>query len=255
MKKNFLKLSLLSLCLLAVILSSIYYLKIHYTKDIPENTLQKAFNQSGANFVSGEIYFKGKLKDKNLLFKDIKESVISFSKELGIQNNKAYSEVAVINDSIKKFEVTGTDIENNVISVCAYASNIIKDDSGLSVSITTDLQKTQLTDIRKQVELLFKKRGIKAPQVNSCITGNFDGKMENSKLNEVCVRVFKDAKAKKVEGLVEEKLISVSGYSPAIGNSILVNGKEVNMNLAIRYNSYEKKTYIWLATPVITTEY
>jgi len=35
----------------------------------------------------------------------------------------------------------------------------------------------------------------------------------------------------------------------------MVNGKKVNMNLAIRYNSYEDRTYIWLATPVITVEY
>jgi len=61
--------------------------------------------------------------------------------------------------------------------------------------------------------------------------------------------------AKKVEGITEENLISISAYSPRVKSSILVNEKRVNINLAMRYNSYEDKTYIWLATPVITTEY
>jgi hypothetical protein len=58
-----------------------------------------------------------------------------------------------------------------------------------------------------------------------------------------------------VEGIRDGSLISLSAYSPLLKDSIKVRGKRVNINLAARYSAFEDKTYIWLASPVITTEY
>lgn len=82
-----------------------------------------------------------------------------------------------------------------------------------------------------------------------------DGKLNDNELETVCERIFKSAGADKVEGMRDGGLVSVSAFSPVIDEAVRVNGKRINLNVAVRYNSYEGKTYIWLATPVITTEY
>jgi hypothetical protein len=115
-------------------------------------------------------------------------------------------------------------------------------------------EKPILAQIESKVLAVLERSGIDA-RVNSCISGNFRGKLNDDELNLVCRKIFESVHASKVEGIRDIGLISVSAYTPDIGRSIVVNGNRINLNLAIRYNSYEDKTYIWLATPVITTEY
>ncbi|OZV13462.1 hypothetical protein CIW83_04260 [Tissierella sp. P1] len=50
-------------------------------------------------------------------------------------------------------------------------------------------------------------------------------------------------------------LVSYTAYTPLIESSIFSGEKKVNLNLAIRYNENEDKTYIWIGTPIITTGY
>ncbi len=108
----------------------------------------------------------------------------------------------------------------------------------------------RLQDIGKIVESVFKKYNIK-PEFNCFITGYFEGKLDHGRMNEVCKNVFHTAEAKKVEGIAKKNLISVSAYSPDIGSYIEVNGNKTNIHIAFRYSTYNKKTYVWVGTPVI----
>ncbi|MDI9475442.1 MAG: YwmB family TATA-box binding protein [Bacillota bacterium] len=40
-----------------------------------------------------------------------------------------------------------------------------------------------------------------------------------------------------------------------MSSHINYGGKDVNIQLAMRYSEYEDKTYLWLATPLIITAY
>ena len=50
-------------------------------------------------------------------------------------------------------------------------------------------------------------------------------------------------------------ITSYTVFTPYIDNYIFFFRKRVNLNLAIRYNEYENRTYIWIGTPIITTGY
>jgi hypothetical protein len=117
-----------------------------------------------------------------------------------------------------------------------------------------DMSDTGLEGIRDTVLQVFKDYGLK-PRVNSCITGTFDGKLDYKRVDQIGSVVLEAAGAKKIEGIKDENLISVSAYSPVMGDSVMTGSEKVNLNLAIRYNSLENKTYIWLGTPVIAIEY
>ena len=104
------------------------------------------------------------------------------------------------------------------------------------------------------IKEICRKYGL-VPEINYCITGYFEGKLDTKDLNDVCGKAFRAAGAEKVEGIKEDNLISLTAYSPDISNYVRVDGSRVNLNIALRYNSYEKRTYIWLATPLIAIEY
>jgi len=246
-----------TILILFVILFSTYFIKIHSQINSPEITLIKSFNSSGAKPVSTEIYFWGKLGDKKFNNLDaLKKFIFEFAKELGIEDRNMISSDTVSNDLVHEIEIRGTGGKNRMINISAQVGRGKEnsEEKFLSVSVVQDLSNEGLEEIREKVLTVFKKFNIK-PKINSCITGNFDGKLDYAQMNDVCRRIFKEAGARKVEGIRNGNFISISAYSPAIGNFIRVEENKVNLNLAMRYNSYENKTYIWLATPVIATEY
>ncbi len=244
------------LIFLLAILFSIYFIKIQENIESPESTLVRCFNNSGAKVVSSEMYFWGKVEDEK--YNDFNE-LIKLSRdimnEIKGESREEVLEKTVTNDYIKEIELS-TSIGDTAISVVSQIRNDSDDKTErfISVRFFKELSVNDMDITRKKVITVLNKYGIDA-QVNSCITGSFEGKLTDKQMNDVSKAIFKGAEARKVEGIRERNLISVSAYSPIINDYIKVDDNKVNLNLAIRYNAIEDRTYIWLATPVISTEY
>jgi galactitol-specific phosphotransferase system IIB component len=108
--------------------------------------------------------------------------------------------------------------------------------------------------LRDKVEKVFRTHNLKT-NVNSCITGTYEGNLSDKQLDGICKKILKDSNATKVSSNRDEDIISVSAFSPLIKDKFSIKGKQINLSLAIRYNKLENKTYIWVATPVVNTEY
>lgn len=246
------------ICLAAflIILFSFYYIKIHNKVQASETALQESFSFSGAKVVNSQMLFLGKLPDELTDTTGIKRFADSISVELGIVKDKAFFERIIDNDMIHKIELGGVSGGNKVVRINIQLDKKMPglDKRVISVDITQDLTCLGLKEIRRDVTRILKKHNIN-PRVYSCITGSIDGKLDYSQLNTMSKKIFGALDAKKMEGIRDNNLISISAYSPLMNDSITVNKNRINLNLAIRYNSYENKTYIWLASPVITTEY
>lgn len=238
-----------------IIFSTFYFIKIRNNSDSPENTLQKSFDSSGARIVHSELYFWGRLSNKNKNMEKLKTITIDISNSLGVLNNSSYSNRIISNDSVDKIELSGVTEDDLSVSVSAQlGKDDGKEENFISISVAQDSSSKGLEQAKQLVVKACRKYGINT-KLNSCLTGNFDGKLNYEQLNDITRRIFKETEARKVEGIRDGNLISVSAYSPFIQDSIQVNGSRVNLNLAIRYNTYEDKTYLWLGTPVISTEY
>ncbi len=223
----------------------------------PEKELMRFFECSGAKVVNAEIYFHSRLdSNKYDSMEILKALVVSFSRELGMSEEKEISREVIVNDLIQQIDLNGNLPGNKFVNISAQLAKTLdnKAESYICVTLTENIEKVSLDETREMVLSVFKKFMIKA-QLSSCITGYYEGKLEKSRLVSITEKVFELAAARKIEGINDNNLISVSAYSPSINNYITVNKKKINLNLAIRYNSYEGKTYIWMATPLIRTEY
>lgn len=87
------------------------------------------------------------------------------------------------------------------------------------------------------------------------LTGVKSGKLSKTEEKQKQTSIFRFLKAKKIEILEDEFFTSITAYSPLISSHIKYGGKNVNIQLAVRYSEYEDKTYLWIATPLITTTY
>jgi len=92
-------------------------------------------------------------------------------------------------------------------------------------------------------------------KITSCVTGTFDGKLDEAKQNQILEKIYDYLKITDTQIMKDEYTFSLMGYSPLFANGIEILGKTYNANIAIRYNSEDDKTYIWIGTPVISLEY
>ncbi|OPZ83473.1 MAG: hypothetical protein BWY74_04442 [Firmicutes bacterium ADurb.Bin419] len=178
------------------------------------------------------------------------------SESVGVLKEKDYTINTLNNDFIRKTEIRGSTLDGKTVCIISQLNKGERDEnnSSISVDIISELTQTDIYNTAKLIEEKFISFGLN-PKVNTCITGYFDGKLDYMEMNRISGLILKDAKAKKIDGMSEKNMISVSAYSPLIDNNIEIMGRRTNINLALRYNAYEDKTYIWVATPVITIEY
>lgn len=220
--------------------------------------VQKAFTAANARVASSEIYIRGKLKNG-------KDDVFYEQQLLNSLIRQAGGDTEAIRPVFFTFENdTGNGTESDYIindnrsihvSILNSAQGGMPDEyRDLFVSLTDTSQKPELSASVKQLASIMESYNID-PDINICMTGSIAGRLNEMELEAVCEGIIESAHADKVEGMQEGGLVSVSAFSPVIDDSVRVNGKRINLNIAIRYNSYEGRTYIWLATPVITTEY
>lgn len=282
MKKAFF---IFSLSLFIILVFTIFYFKMHNNIRLPEELLVESFNSSGAHFINSEMCFEASLNEKcqneKYLNKLMMELTYRLAIELNITNPESYLDI-VENDYMYKLEINGETEHKENINICA---NFFKKDKDSIVPVITYTDNVdyntsvdkkiqaningekyqegiitllvrgsepygRLQDIAKTVEDVFEKYKIK-PEFSYLITGYFEGKLDHERMNGVCKSVFNTIEAEKIDGSSNKDVISVSAYSPSIDRHVEIDGNRANFNITFRYSIYDKKTYIWISTPVI----
>lgn len=242
---------LIAVLLAAGIVGTTYYIRIQ-NKTNQAISITDAFNSSGAKMIVNELYFFVRANNDFKNLDSLKAVCDEVFKALEITN---YSKNSTSTDDFAKINLLGATKDG--VKVSAMAS-IVGNKSGTGDKyITIDTIGTEdgtAILLRDKIEKVFSSHGLKTV-VNSCITGTYDGSLEDTQLENICRKILNDSSAKKVESLRQENVISVSAFSPMIKDKLSIDGKNVNLSLAIRYNKLENKTYLWVATPIVNAEY
>lgn len=219
-------------------------------------TVEKAFEETGAAAVSSEVYVRGTARGKAFGRDDAASLLADIVNGAGARFSKDIPVFSTIdNDYINGVEINYIIDENKTIHLSVTKDKNI--DGNKTDIIISFLDTSSEPSVRANADAVagsLAKRGIDF-ETNISLAGSIDGKLEKDEIEELYTRAFRSIGANSVEGIDDNGLVSVSAFSPAIGSDARVNGKKININMAARYNAYEDKTYIWLAAPVITTEY
>ena len=115
-------------------------------------------------------------------------------------------------------------------------------------------QYDSIPSLKEEIDLIFAENNID-PTTNITITGTLNQKLTKEQKQSLSKKMMREIGSNIEEVYETEKIYSVYGYTRLIDDWLMSNGKKMNVNLAFRYNEYEQKTYLYLATPVITVEY
>lgn len=181
-------------------------------------------------------------KEINALIEIIKpdETTIQITKEKGEELNKS----TITARSGNKYYVIVVE------SVKASSGG----ESYVIIDASMDEDSSQLASERKKLEEYFSVQKSK-PNISSCIVGTYNGKLAVEDMKQKIAEAMNIVNAKQVEGIANEEVNSISAFSGNINNFVLSNNKKVNMQIAMRYSSYDDKTYIWIGSPLIHVEY
>lgn len=107
---------------------------------------------------------------------------------------------------------------------------------------------------RQAVLEAFKAAG-STPHVTTCLVGQLNGKLEREQMQGRLRKAFLILEASIDEGVTGRDFASYAGFTPRLPETLTVGNRLVNINMAMRYSSYDDRTYVMIGSPVITREY
>lgn len=240
-----------------VIVISIFYAMIHTSRDVrpTAETVLKAFRVTGAEAAASEIYVRGKIGhagfDENISLSFLEEIVSG----IGTWNDADIPAFCPIDtDFARGHDINYIIDENKKIQMTMLENKEPETRKTLLISLFDISNSPELQKHAEVVTSVLDKYGIDH-EINISITGSVEGKLDDEEMTDIFDKAMRSASAFRVEGISDNGLVSVSAFSPQISETVAAAGKMVNLNIAARYNALENKTYIWIASPVITTEY
>lgn len=242
-----------------------------------EDALIQSFNGTKAEYLQANMNCSGKIVDKFLNMESLlqlgeyvknnlditgkKQEQKEFSNATETTENKNLEEVYYIlkNDSSEYRQITiwGKDKEGRLITIVLTSEKDILSDfeqTCIFIDFIENEEISSIKDTKEKIEELLKKINVET-EISTCIIGTFEGQLSSKEIVDKVTIAIGAINGNKVEGLFESSIISVSVYTPNIENYIFTGDSKMNVNISMRYNEYENKTYIWVGTPIITIGY
>ncbi len=253
--KGFKKISTIALIILLAIIN---YVSADTETSRNEELLVQAFKNTEANFYQLNLNFNGKIYEKYMGDDEIEELGYGIIEMLGIKEvqKETSNETNDFGDT-SQMTIFGKDDTGAMVTIILYSfydKYNDKGESNLVIDFVQDNSYEQFKGISSKVKKLYDIHNIKA-EITCCIIGTFEGKLESDDRIKKITEVLQIVNGNKIEGLFDDALVSVSAYSPDIDTFIYTGNKKMNLNIAMSYNEYEGKTYIWIGSPIIATGY
>lgn len=207
--------------------------------------IDELLDKSGCKWFQTDISSWGKTTSEGMTIGDLEDIAIGAGEFFNLEDKL---ELSTSNDlHTKKVNLTGNDKKGLKYEIIVTKDkelhiivNILNNHSFIDTDIITDEIKKYFQSIQM------------SPNVYTTLTGTFEGELDTGRRKAIVERLIRDLRGRGSQIMEERGLISIAGYSPVID---IVPMDDINFQIASRYNSYRDKTFLWIATPIITVEY
>lgn len=108
---------------------------------------------------------------------------------------------------------------------------------------------------RQKIKRTLQSLGAKDPYVAVHLQGELDRILSPAEKEELALEMMRTVAARKVEGITQPSLLSYSGYTPLIEDSLKVDSRKLNLNIALTDNEVLSKTIVRVGSPLLGGEY
>ncbi|MEH7223284.1 YwmB family TATA-box binding protein [Bacillus sp. JJ1566] len=186
---------------------------------------------------------RGKLGQANDV-NDMKNQI-----EVFMSNHDSYSWKKILEEENSHYVWQGQKVNEHGITE-SIKLKAYKSGEKYEIAITNEAKGTKLT----AEQIKWTGESFEDSKTFYSISGVLASK--ERELVEVVAKMVKDAQAKNVEQLQEEKFVSVSAYSKAFESELMTAEREkINLQIGLRANVEKNEIDVTIGTPIITTEY
>ena len=112
----------------------------------------------------------------------------------------------------------------------------------------------ELSSIASRIPTLLKPEAQNS-NMSFCLTGHLDGLLGSEEMEQLSLLITRDLRGEQVQSISDGGMVSITGYTPELGDYLRAENLRINLNLAMRYDDYLDKTVIWAGTPLISRQY
>lgn len=186
-----------------------------------------------------------------------KEFLEDLAKQIGLNSTYEYNverntsgETATIQKTAKNADtlIKLVSIENK------GEDNVIELEQYIIVNITFKNSVDNAITYKEKLEDIFKKLNLE-PETTINLTGVYDGQLSDESRDAIVKSLLDDINADIITQNEADNIYNIYAYTKLIDDYMIVEDKQVNVNLAVTYNEIENTTNINLSSPIITTDY
>ncbi|KXZ39039.1 TATA-box binding [Alkalithermobacter thermoalcaliphilus JW-YL-7 = DSM 7308] len=209
------------------------------------------FEKTNSNFEGYYINGHVEISDRFLEFKEMEEIIDSLNSIYGIRKSDLNYTKSEENGFRQMYTYTQNEnLENVSVIVQSQLSENVEETHIIIDIQSNQVYKSIVSNYEKVRDILSKYS--EKVDIYTCLIGSYEGNVDYiNKANYV----LKKLGAEKVEEIIDDRFISLTGYTKNIKEYISFAKRKVNVNVSVRYSEYDNKTYIYIGTPLIVLEY
>lgn len=126
-----------------------------------------------------------------------------------------------------------------------------------NTDFTQAFARNQVTVLQEQTEQQ-NKDSRNAKEGNTCTQGTVRGKLSKEEMKELAQDMFHAMGGSEVlaaDSLVSENYYTAYGYTTGIKKYKTINGKRINMNVAVSYDEKKDVTNVIFGSPIVNSDY
>lgn len=243
------KLSFKYLIIMIVILLFFFSL-FKITLRSKDGVIVSAFNESEAEILTSNILCQGTFEENINDIGQLKQIVQKILHNFDITSS-SMTEGENYSDTILESWSYGRTKDDTYIKIVASSEKLKENNATInSISLVLSGNKfyKPFYEIEKEAVNIIKPY-VSNVNLNSTITGTYSKELNKGDIDQIVDNILKSSQAIKVKTKHADSVLNISAYSPLYDNCVIIDDKKVNLNISIRYNSYENKTYISLSSP------
>lgn len=217
-----------------------------------ENKIIQVFHTVGSEQKTSMVEYYGTYDDEYLPIEKREALLRDIAQKLGITRGL---ETDRTNEE-KRQEISLTKKAKHAVTTLRFITNEegkeIKQYMIASIALDKDME-SALAHKKKLEKILGDYT--KDSRSSANVIGTYDGKLDLDKRNEVADGIIREMGAKIVTEHRDMKLYTIYAYTTYVSDYVMQEDQAVNVNIAMRYNEEEDKTYVYVATPVLGLDY
>lgn len=222
-----------------------------------EGQIVQAFNKTNCMNAMSKIQINSPLEGPYKTIGEQREMLKKLANGLGITGNyEIIEEKDGAQTTVQLYkEAAKAETRMRVISVESEVSdNVVETIQYLLVEIQLYDKLECAISYKSNLETMVSQYGI-TENVTLQFSGELPGKLSHVEKKEIIGQLLDSISAKQQSEYTGEDMYTVYAYSDIIDETQTINGKSINVTIAINYNKENHQTGLYLATPFLNEDY